>query len=399
MGIGAGGMNTLPFIIYADIYPNLKQRGKVIGYATASYSAASIIGPLIGGWIVDSLSWHWVFYINVPLALLSVVVLQFFFTPSVHNETHKQVDYLGASLLILGLIALLGGIQLLGSGSSVLTLILLGSGLLLIGIMVKVEGKAEDPIIPNRLFSNQALVIDFLLFSIMWGAFVAFNSYVPMWAQGVLGLAAVLGGLTQMPGALTNFIGSQLGPNWQFKKGKYRVILYGNAAFLVSFIGMSMVNVTAPFWFILLMGAFEGFGLGLCFNVLQLSVQEDAEDRDLSIATSFAYLARILSQTFMSSIYGVILNHALVKGVRHSHGKVTIEMMNQLSDTQAARFLPQSVIPAMRKILFAGIHQIMWLATALLLLSFLVTLFIQSKETKTVKRKNTMLDKHEQSFN
>ena len=72
MGIGAGGMNTIPFIIYADLYTDLVKRAKVIGYATASFSAASIIGPLIGGWIVDTFSWHWVFYINVPIALISI---------------------------------------------------------------------------------------------------------------------------------------------------------------------------------------------------------------------------------------------------------------------------------------------------------------------------------------
>ncbi|WP_396334410.1 MFS transporter [Clostridium sp. 19966] len=102
MGIGAGGMNTMPFIIYADLYTNLRERGKIIGYATASYSAASIIGPLIGGWIVDVFSWHWVFYINVPIALISILSVQIFFKDSKRISTDERIDYLGAGIMIAG---------------------------------------------------------------------------------------------------------------------------------------------------------------------------------------------------------------------------------------------------------------------------------------------------------
>lgn len=79
MGIGAGGMNTIPFIIYSQIFKNIKRRSQVIGIASAGFSGTSIIGPLIGGWIVDTFSWHWVFYINLPLALLSILIIAFFF--------------------------------------------------------------------------------------------------------------------------------------------------------------------------------------------------------------------------------------------------------------------------------------------------------------------------------
>ncbi|MFT8341006.1 MAG: MFS transporter [Clostridium beijerinckii] len=382
MGIGAGGMNTIPFIIYADLYTNLRKRAKVIGYATASFSAAAIIGPLIGGWIVDTFSWHWVFYINVPIALISILSVQIFFKEPKKISTVEKIDYLGAVIMIISLVTLLTGIQMIETASLSLVSSLIIISLILLIVLFKVEEKAADPIIPNRLFRNGPLVVDFVLFSLLWGAFVAFNIYIPMWAQGLLGLSALIGGVTQIPGSITNFLGSVVGPAMQPGLGKYRTIALGTLAFIISFGIMALAGISIPLWIILIAGAFEGFGLGLSFNILQISVQQDAEKRDIPIATSFAYLLRILSQTFMSSIYGVILNNALNKGVAESHGEVTIEALNKLSDSQSAGDLPKNLLPLMKQIMYGGLHNIMLVALVLLAIALVFNIGIQLKVKK-----------------
>lgn len=373
MGIGAGGMNTIPFIIYSQIFKNLRRRAQVIGVASASFSGTSIIGPLLGGWIVDTFSWHWVFYLNLPIALLSIAIIVFFFNIKEHLNVSK-VDYYGAILMVLGLVSILVGIQELGVASIWITVGFLLVGFLLIAWMVRVESQADDPIVPNRLFKNTKLVIDMILFVFLWGSFVAFNIYIPMWAQGIMGLSALIGGMTQIPGSVTNFIGSEAGPLMQRRLGRYNLIGIGTAAFFIAFVGLYLAKQSASYAFLITMGAFEGFGIGLCFNVLQVAVQYDAEPRDVPIATSFAYLARILSQTFMSAIYGVILNQALLKGVQNSHGHISMSMMNQLSNSQTAGHLPAQFLPEMRTILYNGIHNIM--LTALLLVVVVVVILI-----------------------
>lgn len=382
MGIGAGGMNTIPFIIYADLYTNLRKRVKVIGYATASFSAAAIIGPLIGGWIVDTFSWHWVFYINVPIALISILSVQIFFKEPQKISTVEKIDYLGAVIMIVSLVTLLTGIQMIETASLSLVSSLIIISLILLIVLFKVEEKAVDPIIPNRLFKNGPLVVDFILFSLLWGAFVAFNIYIPMWAQGLLGVSALIGGVTQIPGSITNFLGSVVGPAMQPGLGKYRTVALGTLAFIISFGIMALAGISIPLWIILIAGAFEGFGLGLSFNILQISVQQDAEKRDIPIATSFAYLLRILSQTFMSSIYGVILNNALNKGVAESHGEVTIEALNKLSDSQSAGDLPKNLLPLMKQIMYGGLHNIMLVALVLLAIALVLNIGIQLKVKK-----------------
>ncbi|CAJ1199040.1 MFS transporter [Companilactobacillus nantensis] len=379
MGIGAGGMNTIPFIIYSQIFKNIKRRSQVIGIASAGFSGTSIVGPLIGGWIVDTFSWHWVFYINLPLALLSITIVAIFFNLK-EKLNEEKVDYYGAILMVLGLTSFLIGIQELGVSSIFVTIGFIVLGAVLIFWMSRIENKVDDPIVPNRLFKNEKLVIDLILFALLWGSFVAFNIYIPMWAQGIMGLSALVGGMTQIPGAIANFIGSELEPFMQRKMSRYMIIAIGTASFLISFAGLYWASQNTSYTFLLIMGVFEGFGIGVCFNALLIAVQFDVETRDVPISTSFAYLVRILSQTFMSSIYGVILNLALIKGVRESHGHITMGMMNKLSNAAVAKDLPKAYVPQMKRIFFSGIHNIMLTALILIILVIIILAYLFRRE-------------------
>lgn len=358
MGVGAGGMNTIPFIVFASLYPNLKERSVVIGLSSACFGTASIIGPLLGGWIVDTLSWHWIFYVNLPIALIAITIVGLLYREKRPQAAGKTVDFQGATLLVTGLVLILLAIQLIGMISWWEVLLLLIAGCALLVWLFKVDQQADDPIVPSRLFANRELVIDFTLFVVIWGSFIAFVTYIPMWAQGLLGLSALLGGVTQIPGAVTNFMGSELVPFLQEKMNKYGLVAIGASTILIAFLGILTMGQGSPFWFLLLMGAFEGFGVGVVFNILQIQVQTDAELRDVPIATSLAYLLRILSQTMMSAIYGVILNQQLMKGVRQDH-RITLNMLNQLSNARTATHLPAALLPKMRQILYAGYHNIM----------------------------------------
>ncbi|MEE6636900.1 MFS transporter [Limosilactobacillus pontis] len=385
MGIGAGGMNTIPFIVFAEIYQNLRKRAEVLGISSACFGTASIIGPLLGGWLVDTWSWHWVFYVNVPIAIVAITIISIFYRNSGQQAAGKPVDYLGATLLVTSLTTILVAVQLIGSVAwwVVVFLFLIGVGLLY--WMAQVDNKAADPIVPSRLFKNRELVIDFSLFVIIWGSFIAFITYIPMWAQGLLGLSALLGGMTQIPGAVTNFIGSELVPFLQDRWGKYWIVTCGAASIFIAFLGIWIAGEDAPFWLLLTMGAFEGMGVGLVFNILQISVQTDAELRDVPIATSMGYLLRILSQTLMVAAYGVILNNQLFKGVQHSHG-ITLTMLNKLSNAETAGSLPKALVPTMRDILYNGYRDIVIAALILIVISLLIVVPLGWKHHLAVQK-------------
>ncbi|MFC6295497.1 MFS transporter [Lactiplantibacillus daoliensis] len=376
MGIGSGGMTAIPYIIYAEIYQDPVKRGKVFGYVTASFSTAAIIGPLVGGFIVDNFGWHWVFYINVPIGLASIAIIQWLYQAPKIKVVASKVDYLGAALLTTGLVSLLVGIEMIGK------LPLLGVGaimalalVLLAGLLVA-ESRAVDPIIPSRLFKNRYLVASFVMFFLIYGFFVGFNVYVPMWAQGLLGTTAVIGGVTQIPGSITNFMGAQWSSNLERKWSTRTVVMIGFAGMLIAAGLLALAGRQANYWLLLLAGAFQGCGIGICFTVLQVSVQQQAAHRDVPIATSFSLLVRMLGQTFMSSIYSVVLNQSLTQGVAQSDGKISMSMMNQLSDANSAKGLPARLLPAMRTILHTGLHHIMLLAFVLLVIGVAVNIFV-----------------------
>lgn len=385
MGIGAGGMNTIPFIVYAELYSNLKQRATVLGISSACFGTASIIGPLLGGWIVDTWSWHWVFYVNIPIALLAITIVAIYYRNVKKQAAGKPVDYLGSSLLVTSLILILVAVQLIGTISTVVVVLLALIGIGLLYWMVRVDRRAADPIVPSRLFTNHELVLDFLLFIIIWGSFIAFVIYIPMWAQGILGLSALLGGMTQIPGAFTNFLGSELVPFVQERLNKYQLVSIGAFTIFVAFLGLMIGGQHSPFWLLLVLGAFEGFGVGLVFNILQINVQTDAELQDVPIATSMGYLLRILSQTFMSAIYGVILNYSLLLGIRHAHHHITMGMLNELSNAKTASQLPAQLLPEMRQILYSGYHNIVVTALVLIIIALALVLTMAVKSRRPAR--------------
>lgn len=388
MGIGNGGMISLPYIIYARMYTNPRKRMQVLGFVSASYSMATIIGPLVGGYIVDTFSWHWVFYLNVPIGLISIFFVQVYDRMAERKPKTNSVDYAGASLMTVGLVLLLTGIELIGTVNWIIVAVLIGAAAVTLTVMFQIENRVEDPIIPNRLFKNRPLMIDFVLFTLIWGAFIGFLIYSPMWAQGLLGTSALIGGATQIPGSITDFLGSgTVAPMRRFLTPQ-RVVAVGIITLIIAFALLVFAGIKTPYWILLIAGAFEGFGNGACFNELQIKVQQDADTQDVPIATSFSFLIRMLSQTFTASIFGIILNRALSNGVLRSGGRITMQMMNKLSDATNISSLPHNLIPQMRVILFNGLHNIMILSLGLMLVSLAINLWAQKLEREKYQLKH-----------
>jgi hypothetical protein len=282
--------------------------------------------------------------------------------------------------MTIGLVSLLAGIELIGIASWHLIALTLIVTIICFIAMHHFEQHVPDPIIPGRLFKNRSLVIDFSLFALIWGAFIGFLIYSPMWAQGLLGTTALIGGATQIPSSVTDFLGSgSVAPMRKYFTPQ-KVIAIGIITLIVSFVLLLVMGIKTPYWLILIAAAFEGFGNGACFNELQVKVQQDAAVDDIPVATSFSFLIRMLSQTFMASIFGIIMNHALRDGVAAANGKITIAMMNKLSDATNLASLPTQLIPQMRVILHAGLQNIMLVSLVLMFIALIINLWAQSIE-------------------
>ncbi|RVU73339.1 MULTISPECIES: MFS transporter [Lactobacillus] len=379
MGIGGGGMGSLPYIIAGYVFKNIKKRTQVLGYLTASFNGAAILGPLVGGWLIDALSWRWVFYINIPVGLLALIICLIFYKP-VTPKSSPIFDLPGACLLVISLLFFLMGIQLLGLTSNMIVAAAIICSLVLAVLFFLHERKAKNPIIPLTIFKKKDLNGDFMLFAFTWGAFIAVNTYLPMWAQALLGASALIGGMTLIPNSIVEIIASQTVATIQEHIRTFTLVLIGIITMMISVGGLFLSNLQTPIWALTTISAFSGIGVGFIFVALQVKVQIDAGLKDMPTATSTSYLIRILAQTVMAAVYGVIMNLALERGITH-HTNITMGMMNKLSDAKSARYLPESLVPTMRQIFHSGIKEIMLISFILLIIAFILNFYFNWKKT------------------
>ena len=383
MGVGAGGMGSLPYIIAGYVFKNIKTRTKVLGYLTASWNGAAILGPLIGGWLIDAFSWHWVFYINVPLGLISII-LSFIFYRDVHKAKEKvHFDKMGAFTLIAGLSCFLVGIQMLGLASGIMVAAFVIIGIALLVAFIFVEKKADSPVVPLSVFMNKALVGDFILFALAWGAYISVNTYLPMWSQAILGTSALIGGMTLIPNSILDIAGSQSAPYFLRHFSNYRLLIIDFTLIVITVLGLILVPMNTPYQILMIIAALSGLGVGSIFVILQIKVQIDASEKDMAPATSLSFLIRILAQTVMAAIYGVIMNLALARGIA-GHRGITMTMMNKLSDAESAKSLPTALLPIMRRIFHSGIIEIMYVALFLMICAYVVNFIYNRHEAKKV---------------
>ena len=373
MGVGAGGMGSLPYIIAGYVFKNIKTRTKVLGYLTASWNGAAILGPLIGGWLIDAFSWHWVFYINIPIGLIAFLICLIYYKPVTPKQT-PVFDIPGASLLVIGLLLFLMGVQLVGLTANWIVIGLIIVSLVFIVLFFMRENHAQNPIIPVSLFKNKDLDGDFFLFAFPWGAFIAVNTYLPMWAQALLGLSALLGGMTLIPTSIVEIIASQSVAAIQDYLTTFKLVFIGIVAMLISSAGLFFANLHTLVQLLAVIGAFSGIGVGFIFVALQLKVQIDAGLKNMATATSTSYLIRILAQTVMAAVYGVIMNLNLASGIS-SHPGITMTMMNKLSDAKSAKLLPQNLVPTMRDIFHSGIKEIMLVSVVLVIIALVLNFY------------------------
>lgn len=381
MGVGAGGMGSLPYVIVGYIYPNIKRRTVILSYIAASFSAACIAGPLVGGWIVDALSWHWVFYINVPLGLVSIILSFIFYRGIRKPNVNTVFDHLGAFTLIGGLTCFLIGIQMLGLTSNFLVAIFVIIGIVMLVWFILVEKKAASPIVPLSVFTNKALVGDFILFAFAWGAYIAVNTYLPMWSQAILGTTALIGGMTLIPNSIFDIAGSQSTPHLLRYFNNYHLLIFDFTLIAITVIGLIIVPISTPYQILMSIAALSGLGVGSIFVILQIKVQIDAGEKDMAPATSLSFLIRILAQTIMAAVYGVIMNLALARGIA-GHYNITMTMMNKLSDAESAKSLPKALMPTMRTIFHTGIREIMIVSLLLIICGYVANFIYNHHEAK-----------------
>ncbi len=307
-GIGGGGLMVTAQAIIGDVVPPL-ERGRYQGYFGAVFGVSSVVGPLLGGFLVDTLSWRWVFYINLPIGAAALAAT----AAALHvpaDRSRHQIDYLGTVLLataVTGIVLLTtwGGTQYPWTSAPILAL---GAGsLALLGLFVRVEARAAEPVLPLRLFRgavfNVASAIGFIVGFAMFGAI----TFLPLFLQVVNGASPTASGLQLLPmmaGLLFASVGSgQLMSRW----GRYKPFPIAGTAvtaiflYLLSTMGPHTALATRS-WYM----AGLGLGLGLVMQVLVVAVQNSVDYEDLGAGTAAASFFRSVGSAFGVAVFGAV---------------------------------------------------------------------------------------------
>jgi EmrB/QacA subfamily drug resistance transporter len=313
-GLGGGGLMVSAQAALGDVVPP-RQRGRYTGLFIAIFGAASVAGPLLGGFITSHLSWEWIFYINVPLGFAAFAVLAATF-PSVARGVRHSIDYLGTGLLAAGLTAIvlvttLGGTTLDWGSPEIVGLAV--GGVLALTAFFLVERRAAEPILPPRLWRNRTfrvtsavgLIIGFSLFGAV--------TFLPLFQQVVRGMSPTASGLQLLPLMGGLMLSSVVSGRLIARTGRYR--MYPIAGTAVTVLGLFLLSLMDEHTSTATAGGFMavlGLGLGMVMQVLILAVQNDSPYEDLGVATAGATLFRSIGGSLGTAALGAVFTNRLI---------------------------------------------------------------------------------------
>ncbi|WP_425004612.1 MDR family MFS transporter [Mycolicibacterium sp. S3B2] len=312
-GIGGGAIMVTAMALIGEVIP-LRDRGRYQGALGAVFGVTTVIGPLLGGYFTDHLSWRWAFWINIPVALV-VLAVATVAIPALGQRTRPAIDYAGIATIGLGASGLTlatswGGSTYAWSSPMIIGLFV-GSAVML-ALFVWVELRADEPVLPIRLFASPVFTVCCVLAFIVGFAMLGALTFLPTFMQFVDGVSATESGLRTLPmvgGLLLTSMGSGMLVS---RTGRYKVFpVVGTAVMAVGFVLLSQMDAGTPvlqqsvYLFVL------GAGIGLCMQVLVLIVQSTANFADLGVATSGVTFFRTIGSSFGAAIFGSLFANFL----------------------------------------------------------------------------------------
>jgi EmrB/QacA subfamily drug resistance transporter len=378
-GIGAGSIQPIANTIIGDHYAP-EERATIQGYLGSVWGIAAIIGPLIGSIIVQHISWSWIFWLNIPFCLLTIVGLTLFLREKIAPKRHA-IDYLGAVLFASMIITVLmvltpGHSDILAQTSSrvALTLVFLLSA----ALFVLQERRAPEPMISFDFWSDPLVASANGATLIAGMLVIGMTSLLPIYVQGVLSRSPLVAGMTlttlSIGWPLASIVASRL-YRWLSPRNTLRLggLIIFCAGLIFPWLGLS--DGVAPTG-----GLVLGFGIGLLITTSIILVQSSVDWSRRGSATASNVFARILGSTLGASILGAVMNFGIARASGSEGSAATFDTIRELLDQPSGVDAGTPAQHALQQILFSGLHLTFWAISLLALMTFLIALLVPARE-------------------
>ncbi len=375
-GVGAGGLMPLAFIMIGDMF-SFEQRARMQGLFSGVWGVASIIGPLLGGFLVDQISWHWVFFVNVAPGLLAALLVGSAWREHVHKPAgagRPAIDYAGTILLTAAVVALLLSLFQFGTPRGVLLFV---AAVALFVALFFVERRAQDPVLPLTLYRQRLFAVTTaqgLLAS--WAMFGSTN-FVPLFGQAVLGVSATLAGAALTPMSLSWTAASIIGSRLLLRLDYRTIALAGMASLIAGSLWMAHLTATATSAAALLpvmasLGLM-GVGMGLSLPAFLIAVQNTVPREMLGAATAGVQFSREIGGAVGVSIMGALLTAGLTANLAAAGVEVSSVALDELISLGPDSVATNTLDLAARNALGSAIHLVFLAALVVAVLAFAVT--------------------------
>jgi len=394
-GLGAGALIPLGMTIIGDTF-TLQERAKMQAYFSGVWGLSSVVGPIVGGFITDQISWRWVFWVNLPIGVIAAIIIGFALKEP--KRTQKpSIDYLGAATLMIAISLLM--LALVEGGKSLSTLespenlaFIIGS-IVLMGVFVWIERRATDPLIPFQLFRNKTIAVATIAGFLSGIAMFGGISFIPLFAQGALGMTATQAGSLLTPLMLSWVLMSVLVGRLILKIGYRGITIFGFGVLTTGFVMLSMFHRGTPTYWLYLDLVMTGAGLGLTMLTLLIAVQQAVDRPQLGIATSLNQFSRAIGGALGVAILGAVLTAGLSSQLIKAAGtggaltaqqaQSLAENPNALIEPAAKAALPAGILPVLQDAMAAAIQPVFWVVAFVCVLSLIASFFLPKPERQS----------------
>jgi EmrB/QacA subfamily drug resistance transporter len=388
-GLGAGGLIVGAQAIIGDIVPP-RDRGRYTGLIGAVFAVSSVAGPLLGGFFTDGPGWRWVFYINLPIGAIALVVVAAVLHAKVTSRVEHKIDYLGASVMSGAVVALILMLTWGGTTYAWASATIIGLGiatLVLLALFIAVERRASEPIVPLHLFSNKVFRVAFATGAIIGFSMFGALTFLPLFLQIVHGASATSSGLQLIPIMAFVLVMAVYSGRRISATGTYRRFpIVGTALVAIALFLLSHLTVTTPFWQTAIYMAILGAGLGLTMQVLLIAAQNSVHYRELGVATSLATFSRSIGGSIGVAVFGTVFNNRLAVNLTKHVPAAALAKLHGTSvaaNPAAVKQLPPPVRDGLRIAFSDSLHVVYLAAVPFAVLAFLLALMLREVPLRT----------------